>query len=62
MIKNYLSIAFRNLFKRKGYSVLNVLGLAIGITCCLLIFQYVAYEKSYDKFEPDHDRIVRLRQ
>ena len=61
MIKSYLRIALRNLFRRKGYTALNVLGLAIGITCCLLIFQYVAYEKSYDKFEPDHDRIVRLR-
>ena len=61
MISNYLKIAFRNLFKRKGYSMLNMLGLAIGITCCLLIFQYVAFERSYDKFEPQYNRIVRLR-
>src|SRR5258706_15676246 len=61
MISSYLKIAFRNLFKRKGYAILNVLGLAIGITCCLLIFQYVAFEKSYDKFEPQYDRVVRLR-
>jgi putative ABC transport system permease protein len=61
MIKNYLTLAFRNLSKRKGYSILNVLGLAIGITCCLLIFQYVSYEKSYDKFQPDSKQVVRLR-
>ncbi|MEP6948478.1 MAG: ABC transporter permease [Ginsengibacter sp.] len=61
MIKNYFKLAFRNLFKRKGYSLLNILGLAIGITCCLLIFQYVAFERSYDKFESKADQIVRLR-
>ena len=61
MIKNYLKITTRNLIKRKGYALLNILGLAIGITCCLLIFQYVAFERSYDKFEKDADRIVRLR-
>ena len=61
MILNYLKLSFRNLVKRKGYSTLNILGLAIGITCCLLIFQYVAFEKSYDKFQPKTDQIVRLR-
>src|SRR5438046_3128968 len=61
MISSYLKIAFRNLLKRKSYSILNVLGLAIGIACCLLIFQYVAFERSYDKFEPQAGRIIRLR-
>ncbi len=61
MLKNYLTLAFRNLSKRKGYSILNILGLAIGITCCLLIFQYVSYERSYDQFEPKAKQIVRLR-
>ncbi len=61
MIRSYLKIAFRNLIKRKGYSLLNVAGLAIGITCCLLIFQYVSYEKSYDKFNKEAGDIVRLR-
>jgi putative ABC transport system permease protein len=59
--KNYLTIAFRNLFRRKGYSALNIAGLAIGITCCLLIFQYVSYEKSYDRFSNEAPGIVRLR-
>ena len=61
MIVNYLRIAFRNIFKRKGYSVLNIAGLTIGMSCCLLIFHYVSYEKSYDKFEPDFKQIVRVR-
>ncbi|MBS1600593.1 MAG: ABC transporter permease [Bacteroidetes bacterium] len=61
MFKNNLKIALRNLVKRKGYSFLNIFGLAIGIACCLLIFQYVAYERSYDKFQDDASRIVRVR-
>jgi putative ABC transport system permease protein len=61
MISNYFKLAVRNLFKRKGYSLLNILGLAIGMTCCLLIFQYVSYEKSYDKFPAKEKQIVRLR-
>src|SRR6187397_2340509 len=61
MLGNYFKIAFRNLVKRKGYSLLNIFGLAIGITCCLLIFQYVAFERSYDKFPARADDIVRLR-
>ncbi len=61
MIKNYFKIAIRNLVKRKEYSLLNILGLAIGIACCLLIFQYVAFERSYDTFEKNADQMVRLR-
>ncbi len=49
-----------SLWKRKDYSVLNILGLAIGIASCLLIFQYVSYEKTYDDF-PKAKQIVRLR-
>jgi putative ABC transport system permease protein len=61
MIKNYFKLAFRNLVKRRGYSLLNIFGLALGITCCLLIFQYVAFERSFDKFENKSNQIVRLR-
>src|SRR5690242_8846736 len=61
MFKNYLKIAIRNLSRRKGYSTLNILGLAVGIASCLLIFQYVSFEKSYDDFSPKADRIIRLR-
>ncbi len=61
MITNYFKLAFRNLFKRKGYSLLNIFGLCLGITCCLMIFQYVAYERSYDRFPDKAKDIVRLR-
>jgi putative ABC transport system permease protein len=61
MFKNHWQLALRNLAKRKGYSTLNILGLTIGITCCLLIFQYVAFEKSYDGFHSNAGQIVRLR-
>jgi len=61
MFRNYLTTALRNILKKKGYTVLNVLGLAMGITCCLLIFQYVAHEKSYDAFHKNADQIIRLR-
>lgn len=59
-MRSYFKIAVRNLLKRGDYSILNILGLSIGIACFLLIFQYVSYEKSYDDF-PGADQIVRLR-
>src|SRR5689334_17389461 len=61
MFRNYLTIAFRNLVKRKGNTLLNILGLTIGMSCCLLIFHYVSYEKSYDNFEDTSGQIVRVR-
>jgi putative ABC transport system permease protein len=61
MIKNYLAIALRNILKQKGYSFLNIFGLTIGMSCCLLIFHYVSYERSYDDFIPDSRNVVRIR-
>ena len=61
MFRNYLTTAFRNIFKRKGYSFLNIFGLTIGMSCCLLIFHYVSYERSFDDFVPDSKNVVRLR-
>src|ERR1700744_6231415 len=61
MLTNFLRMAFRHLGKRKGYSVLNILGLTAGIICCLLIFEYVAYERSFDTFHEKADRIVRVQ-
>jgi putative ABC transport system permease protein len=61
MLSNYLTIALRNLSKRKGYSFLNIAGLSIGMTCCMLIFHHVSYERSYDDFSPVGKDIVRLR-
>src|SRR5215212_1663560 len=60
MFKNNLSIAFRNFWRNKVFSVINVLGLSIGISAALVIFLIVYYELSYDKFEPDGERIYRI--
>ena len=60
MIKNYIKVAIRNLFKNSFYSFINIFGLSIGITACLLIFLYVTNELSYDKFHKDHERIYRV--
>ncbi|MGS2738560.1 ABC transporter permease [Sinomicrobium sp. M5D2P17] len=62
MIKNYFKIAWRNLLKNKMYSGINIGGLAMGITACLLILQYVSYELSYDDFHTEKDRIFRVKQ
>ncbi len=59
MLKNYIKIALRNLRRNKLYSVLNIAGLAIGITCCILILLYVQDELSYDRFHEKADRIYR---
>ncbi|HYE54507.1 MAG TPA: ABC transporter permease, partial [Chitinophagaceae bacterium] len=61
MLFNYIKLASRNLSKRKGYAALNIFGLAIGMICCLLIFHYVSYERSYDDFHAKGKNIVRLR-
>ena len=61
MFKNYLYIALRNIKKHKGYSLINILGLAIGMACCILIFLYVLYELSYDKYHENAGMIYRLK-
>ncbi len=60
MIKNYFKVAFRNLWKNKGFSAINILGLASGLAVCLLIVLYVVDELSYDKYNKNADRIYRL--
>jgi putative ABC transport system permease protein len=60
MIKNYLKTAVRNLFKHKGYTFINILGLAIGMAACLLILLFVRHELSYDGYHQNSDRIYRV--
>ncbi len=62
MLKNYLKIAIRNLLKNKGYSLINIFGLAIGMTCCVLILLFVQDELSYDAFHTKRDRLYRLNK
>ncbi len=60
MLKNYFKIILRNLVQRKTFSLINILGLAFGIAACLIIYIYVSYEKSYDKFNVNADNIYRM--
>ncbi len=60
MFKNYVKLALRNLKRYKGYSFINLTGLAIGIACCILILLYVQDEFSYDRYVDDYDRIYRM--
>lgn len=60
MLKNYFKIAFRNLWRYRGFSFLNISGLAIGMTAGFLILLYVGFELSYDKFHTKTDQIYRV--
>ena len=60
MIKNYFKIAIRNLIRHKGYSTINILGLAIGMACVILIMLFVQRELSFDNFHANKDKIYRL--
>ncbi|MBX7152029.1 ABC transporter permease, partial [bacterium] len=60
MVQNYLKIAFRNLIKHKTYSLINISGLAIGITCCLLIVLYIRDESSFDRHHDNAASIYRV--
>ncbi len=59
MFKNYLKTAIRNLLKFRGYSLINIFGLSVGIACCILIMLFVRNEVSYDSFHENKDRIYR---
>jgi putative ABC transport system permease protein len=60
MIKNYLKIALRNIKKHKGYSFINIAGLAVGMACCILILLWVQDELSYDRYHAHADHIFRI--
>src|SRR5712672_2202342 len=60
MFKNYLVVAFRNFWRKKVFSFINIAGLAIGISAALVIYLIVHYEFSYEKFQKDNDRIYRV--
>ncbi|HEY6974949.1 MAG TPA: FtsX-like permease family protein [Chitinophagaceae bacterium] len=60
MLKNYFKTAFRNLWKNKIFSFINIFGLAAGLACCILIFLFIQYELSYDKFNTQAKNIYRI--
>ena len=59
MFKNYLKVAFRSLNKNRAYAIINILGLALGLTVTILVFLFVQHETSYDKHWDGYDRIYR---
>ncbi len=59
MFKNYLKIAWRNLVRQRLFSLINISGLAVGLSVCMLIMIYVAHEHSYDRFHKNADRIFK---
>jgi len=61
MIRNFLMVAFRNLWKNKLFSLINIFGLTIGMAACLLILVYVYFERSYDSYHERSNEIYRLR-
>jgi putative ABC transport system permease protein len=60
MPANYLKITARRLLRQKTISLINIFGLSVGLSACLLIYLYVDYELSYDKYHPNADRVARL--
>jgi len=62
MFKNYLKITYRSMIKNKFYTLINVFGLSLGIACCILIFAYIGYEFSYDRYHENADNIYRIVQ
>src|SRR5688572_1905098 len=60
MIKNYFKIAWRNIWKNKFFSGINISGLAIGLACCILMFLFIQHELSYDKFNANASTIYRI--
>jgi len=60
MLKNYLIVALRTMRRQKGYTAINIVGLAVGLACCLLIGAYVYHEATYDRFHQHADRTYRV--
>ena len=61
MWRNYWTVAVRALAKNRTYSIINIVGLAIGMAACVLILLYIRYEKSYDKWIPDVENTYELQ-
>jgi len=62
MFKNYFLTAIRNFGRNTGFSIINILGLSIGIACCFILLLIVRFELSYDRYHEDVDRIYRVEK
>ena len=60
MFRSFINVAIRNIIRQRAYALINVLGLAIGIACSILITLFIIYESSFDNFHENADRVVRI--
>ena len=60
MFKNHIKIGWRNILRYKGYATINIMGLALGLACCMVLYRFVKDELSYDRFHENVDRIYRV--
>ncbi len=60
MVRNFIKVALRNLWKNKSYTSINIFGITLGLTCSLFIFHYIRYEQSFDQYHSKSDRIYRM--
>ena len=60
MLRNYITVAIRNLLRQRGFAAINILGLTIGLTVAALIILYMVHEMGYDRFHENHNRIFRV--
>src|SRR5690242_6372089 len=61
MLNNYLKLAWRNITRNRTYATINVLGLTIGMTACIVVYTIVKYDLGFETFHPDKERIYRVR-
>src|SRR5688572_33143502 len=60
MIRNYFKIAFRSLFRNKAFTIINILGLVLGISFSTMLYTYVRHELSYDSYHPEANQVYRI--
>ncbi|HYG20621.1 MAG TPA: ABC transporter permease [Ohtaekwangia sp.] len=60
MIRNYLTLTFRNFLRNRNYTLINILGLSIGLTSCIILFLLIRFDTSVDKFQKHYDRLYRV--
>ena len=60
MLKNYFKISVRNLWKQKGFTFINLSGMAVGMACCFLLLIYVNHEMHFDEYHPNVERLYRV--
>jgi putative ABC transport system permease protein len=60
IVRNYLTLTFRNFLRNRSYTFINILGLSVGITSCIILFLLIRFDTSVDKFQANYDRLYRV--